>query len=219
MQKLRIPLAVIQILSFGALIAVTELAPGAGRGADPGARNWIMAAFLGSIVVSAVLSGILAVRLKRAAPVWVIGSIFIPFLVPFILAFMKEAPDARYVAPDRSASAQPQGGTAPAFNEQGFCARCVSETTDESPGSVSTTNGIGTALQGTRWREKGLDPCPVCGSVVQQKWRMFGWGVKPLGTYRILYVRGGIFSKRYFGRRLKADPVQRKTSIAGFSVG
>ncbi len=219
MKKLRIPLAVIQILSFGALVAVTELAPGGGRGAGPGARNWIMAAFLGSIIVSAVLSGMLAAGLRRAVPVWVIGSIFIPFLIPFILAFMKEAPDTSYVAPERSVPGSPRDESASGLNEQGFCARCVSETTEESPGSVSTTNGIGTALQGTRWREKGLDPCPVCGSVVQQKWYMFGWGVKPLGTYRILYVKEGIFSKRYFGRRLKADPVQRKASIAGFAAG
>jgi hypothetical protein len=209
MKALRIALASAQVACFALFYAVGKFMPQARIADTPNGMAFIMGGFGLVVVASAVLSGILAHKLKRSAPLWVIGSFFIPFLVPFILSFLKETPDTRYVAPDRNAPAPALAadGSLPAFSEQGYCARCVAETTDESPGSVSTMNGVGTALQGTRWSAKGLDPCPACGSVVQQKWRMFGFGVKALGTYRILYVKHGVFSNRYFGRRLRNDPV------------
>ena len=91
--------------------------------------------------------------------------------------------------------------------EEGFCEKCISQTTDEHPGTVYSLNAIGTMLMGTRWNPKGLDPCPDCGSVVQKKWYTFGVGIKPLGTYRILYLKKGLMESDFLGRRLKDDPV------------
>lgn len=91
----------------------------------------------------------------------------------------------------------------------GFCEKCLSETTDEFPGTISSVNAIGTMLMGSRWNPKGIDPCPNCGSVIQKKWITFGVGIIALGTYRILYFKKGITESDFIGRRLKNDPVNR----------
>jgi hypothetical protein len=156
----------------------------------------------GLAAVSAVLGGILAAKLNRAPGLWAMGTLLIPIVIPGVLCLVKTVPDRRYLP---GKNPRPAGAEV-ARNAQGYCQYCVDETTDESPGSVSTMNGIGTALMGTRWSSKGLDRCPICGSEVKQKWSTFGFGVKPSGTYRILYL-GGVFTKKYFGRRLKQDPV------------
>ena len=46
---------------------------------------------------------------------------------------------------------------------------------------------------------------------VQQTWMAFGIGVKPLGTYRILYLRKDLMEDDLLSRRLKADPVRPDT--------
>ncbi len=225
MKALRASLALLQVAGFLVITSLSRLAHSAQSAAGAQAAVSLMPARFGMIVIlafiiaSAILSGFLSHRLGRAVPLWVIGALFVPIFCPLILAFLNKVPNTSYTPPARTSveagpvqAADAPDGTVPAFTVQGFCQRCVAETTDESPGSVSTINGIGTALQGTRWKSKGLDPCPYCGSVVQQKWRMFGFPVKPLGSYRILYVKQGLLGSRYYGRRLKNDPVLMKPS-------
>jgi hypothetical protein len=76
----------------------------------------------------------------------------------------------------------------------GFCGRCISETTIESPGSTSTVNFIvGTRMVDVRNR------CPDCHSIVQRKLLLgflFWW---TLARYRVIYAGG----EQYVGRRLK----------------
>ena len=85
------------------------------------------------------------------------------------------------------------------------------QTADESTGTLYTLNGIGTMLSGTRWNPRGLAPCPSCGSVIQIKWFGIAFGIRALGTYRVLYTRPEAFSGRFIARRLKDDPVTRST--------
>lgn len=50
-------------------------------------------------------------------------------------------------------------------NEEGvFCATCAAESTDETPGRISTINGIGRTFHGK------AEPCATCGSVVRTLW-------------------------------------------------
>jgi hypothetical protein len=81
----------------------------------------------------------------------------------------------------------------------GFCTRCRSQTTDESPGNAYSVNFVGTKLIG------GPDPyqCPACGSIVQTKWFWFFVPIVPLGSYRIIYLEKEMFSSRYVGRKLR----------------
>lgn len=85
----------------------------------------------------------------------------------------------------------------------GFCAKCHSETTDESPRSTGTFNFIGTSLIGRK------DPCSICGSVVQSKYFCFLIPIVFLGRYRINYTRRtnlGMYQEaQYVGRRLKGE--------------
>jgi hypothetical protein len=79
----------------------------------------------------------------------------------------------------------------------GFCARCRSETTDESPGDTFTMNFVGTSLIGDS------DRCPACGSVVQTKWYRLFIPIIRLGRYRVIYSEKDPFSSRYVGRKLR----------------
>src|ERR1700730_5141303 len=45
-----------------------------------------------------------------------------------------------------------------------FCEYCVAETTDETPGDISTLNGIGRQFYGS------AAPCPECASVIRTLW-------------------------------------------------
>lgn len=90
------------------------------------------------------------------------------------------------------------------ITQTGFCATCVEQTTDESPGDTClhvSLGAFGTSLSGDD------DPCPACGSVVQTK-RL--WVIVPIahrGRYRVIYpghpwghLAG---SGQFIGRRMK----------------
>jgi len=64
----------------------------------------------------------------------------------------------------------------------GFCYRCWTETTDESPAHTASFRGRDAC-------------CAVCGSVVQTAWHRF----IPLGRYRVIHRGFGA----YVGRQLK----------------
>jgi len=79
-----------------------------------------------------------------------------------------------------------------------FCEKCLSETTDESPGSTFTMNWLfGTKLSGES------HPCSNCGSIIQTKWFIFIIPILKLGKYRVIYLESGFFESRFIGRRLK----------------
>jgi hypothetical protein len=60
-----------------------------------------------------------------------------------------------------------------------FCAHCIGESTDKTPGDVSTLNGIGRQFYGSG------KPCPECASVVRTLWwTLVSLPVIPLGSYR-----------------------------------
>lgn len=77
------------------------------------------------------------------------------------------------------------------FKHPDFCADCIDETVDKSPGGTFTLNGIGTRLYG--WGSK----CPNCSSVIKRKWFCIAFiPVIPLAKYRIKNVS----SSKYIGR-------------------
>jgi hypothetical protein len=88
----------------------------------------------------------------------------------------------------------------------GFCSRCLAETTDESPGNVTTVN----LFFGTRLIGIG-DPCTTCGSIVQGKYFCLLLPIVFLGRYRIKYLKGeGTLHSEYVGRRLRAYAAPNK---------
>lgn len=83
----------------------------------------------------------------------------------------------------------------------GFCHRCWTETTDESPGWLVRVLGIGPMLLVDR------DPCPDCGSFVARKWFCVVLPIVPLGWYRVrLQPRTHRYALGPVGRRLKRQP-------------
>jgi hypothetical protein len=76
----------------------------------------------------------------------------------------------------------------------GFCYPCWAQTSDESPGSTSTQRRFGIALSGE------VDPCAMCGSVIETKALWLGVPLVPLSQFRVIRAAGG----KYRGRRLKA---------------
>ncbi len=225
MKILRILLIVFPIVSLVSLVAGMSMQVNTEPG--PAAVNvpvpvTMMSLFSISYLICIIIVGIYAKKTNRSVGGWVAGSIFVPYLPPLILAFLKPAPVKSYYTGRPSAEA-PAGffeNSNASFKNgnmseednialaQGFCSKCIAETTDESPGNVNTVNGIGTALMGTRWLTRGLDRCPQCGSVIQTKWTTFGFGISKHGTYRILYTKQGFTKSKFFGRRLKSDYAQ-----------
>ena len=82
--------------------------------------------------------------------------------------------------------------------EDGFCARCRDQTTDESPGSTGVS-----FLLGIRRLIGHDDICSACGSVLQTKWFQFILPIIPLARYRVLYLDSGFFSSQYIGRKIR----------------
>ena len=71
------------------------------------------------------------------------------------------------------------------IDDSGFCKKCHDESTPQSPGSISTTNGTGTRFYGEDRR------CSECGSVVRVHWVVFSYlPLIPLGTYRYRALGG-----------------------------
>jgi len=215
-KQLKIILVVLQAVPLVALLTLAT-ATSAGRSSGS-ADDGVVAAALVVVYVpylaSVVLSGVLASRMKRRVLGWVLGAFFLPLFGPLILASRRslEQPASAPALAPLQGGREPRAGAIVkevAFNPGGFCTQCLSQTTGETPGNMTTFNGIGTALMGTRWRARGLNACPTCGSVVQTKWFTFGFAVKPLGTYRVIYTKKGLTTSRLFARRLHDDPVGR----------
>lgn len=213
-KRLKITLVVLQVVPLIALTALATASSAARKG-EPSGDGVVVAALAlvyVPMIANGIVGGILASKMKRSVAGWVLACVFLPLIGPLLLASRQslerragaQGPDAFSVP-----AAEGEGSVAPnaTFNPGGFCRKCLAETTDESTGNVTSFNGIGTTLMGTRWRAKGLDPCGACGSVVQTKWATFGIGFKPLGTYRVIYTKKGLTTSRFFARRLRNDPV------------
>ena len=94
--------------------------------------------------------------------------------------------------------AQPQQPRAVASREI-FCEHCVAESTDETPGDVSTLNGIGRQFYGSS------EPCPQCASVIRTLWwTVVELPVVPLGSYRYKTAQEGGRRARFWCRKLPA---------------
>jgi hypothetical protein len=85
----------------------------------------------------------------------------------------------------------------------GFCMGCYLQTTGESLAGTSTFNLVGTRLIGGFF-----DRCPICGSVLQERWYCLIVPVFPLGQYRVLYRERSLFYSRYLGRKLRKKATQ-----------
>jgi len=214
-RPLKIALVVLQLVPLVALVALATVTSGnhSGTPAEDDVVAGALVIVYAPMLASGVVGGILASRMKRSVLGWVLACVFLPLIGPLVLVSRKPPGELGRAREPAAVSASPAAdgsgaviGTA--SNPAGFCDRCLAETTDESTGNVTAVNGIGTMLMGTRWRAKGLHPCPVCGSVVQTKWATFGVGIKPLGTYRVLYTKQGLTTSRFFSRRLRCDPVR-----------
>jgi hypothetical protein len=82
-------------------------------------------------------------------------------------------------------------------SRQIFCAQCVAETSDETPGDVSTINGIGRKFYGSS------SPCPECGSVVRTLWwTLVEAPILPLGSYRYKTSEETVNRARFWCRKL-----------------
>jgi len=96
-----------------------------------------------------------------------------------------------------------------------FCVHCSAETTDETPGDVSTINGIGRQFYGS------AAPCPECASVVRTLW----WTVAhvplvPLASYRYKTAEERVTRARFWCRKLPSRHWQQiwKTWAIGLSA-
>jgi hypothetical protein len=80
-----------------------------------------------------------------------------------------------------------------------FCTQCVAETTDDTPGDVSTLNGIGRQFYGS------AAPCPECASVIRTLWwTLVSLPVVPLASYRYKTSEEHGTRARFWCRKLPA---------------
>src|ERR1700733_1786299 len=80
-----------------------------------------------------------------------------------------------------------------------FCDHCVAESTDKTPGDVSTLNGIGRKFYGS------AAPCPECASVIRTLWwTLVELPVVPLGSYRYKTSEESGTRARFWCRKLPA---------------
>jgi hypothetical protein len=79
-----------------------------------------------------------------------------------------------------------------------FCAHCIAESSDKTPGDVSTMNGTGRKFYGR------AAACAECGSVVRTLWwAFFHFPVIPLGSYRFKTAsEDHAFKSRFWCRKL-----------------
>jgi hypothetical protein len=96
-----------------------------------------------------------------------------------------------------------------------FCVSCVTATSDETPGDVSTLNGIGRQFYGS------AEPCPECASVIRTLW----WTVVdvpliPLGSYRYKTAEDRVMRARFGCRKLPARYWAQvwKTWVVGLAI-
>ncbi len=95
-----------------------------------------------------------------------------------------------------------------------FCAHCVAETNDKTPGNVSTLNGFGRKFYG------GAQPCLECSSVIRTLWWcVVDLPIIPLGSYRYKTAREGVMREQYWSRKLPRRhwPQVWKTWILGLA--
>jgi len=80
---------------------------------------------------------------------------------------------------------------------KGFCENCLAESSDETPGDVSATNGFGRKFYGA------AAPCTKCGSVVRTLWwTAIDIPLIPRGSYRYKTVSDNeIGMSRFWARR------------------
>jgi len=97
-----------------------------------------------------------------------------------------------------------------------FCESCVAETTDETPGYVSTLNGIGRQFYGS------AAPGPECASVIRTLWwTLVSLPVVPLASYRYKTSEEHGTRARFWCRKLPALHWNQifKTWVIGLVAG
>jgi len=84
-----------------------------------------------------------------------------------------------------------------ATSQKIFCEHCVSETTNETPGDVSTVSGVGRKFYGS------AAPCPECASVIRTLWWTFASiPIVPVASYRYKTASEGFRRARFWCREL-----------------
>ena len=95
----------------------------------------------------------------------------------------------------------------------GFCEDCLAESSDQTPGDVSATNGFGRKFYGA------AAPCTKCGSVVRTLWwTAIDIPLMPRGSYRYKTVSDNeVGMSRFWARRTQTHWGQIfKTWLFGF---
>ena len=85
--------------------------------------------------------------------------------------------------------------------EKGFCEKCTAESTEQTPGNVSATNGIGRKFYGS------MKPCATCGSVIRTLWwTCVDIPLVPRGSYRYKTISDNdINMARFWARRTRTQ--------------
>ncbi len=102
------------------------------------------------------------------------------------------------------------------MTETGFCSECVADSTEQTPGNISTVNGVGRMFYG------GAEPCAKCGSVVRTLWWTFAsLPLIPRGSYRYKTVSDDKFRKKTFLARRSSMRWGQvfKTWVLGLAIG
>jgi hypothetical protein len=97
-----------------------------------------------------------------------------------------------------------------------FCEHCVAETSDKTPGDVSTINGIGRKFYGS------AAPCPQCASVIRTLWwTLVEVPIVPLASYRYKTSQEGVNRSRFWCRQLPSRHWEQvwKTWAIGLVAG
>jgi hypothetical protein len=80
--------------------------------------------------------------------------------------------------------------------QSGFCKECLAGSTSDSPGGISSINGIGRKFYGD------AEKCPTCGSAVRVLWFVFCMiPIIPLGSYRFQETESGVVRSRFLARK------------------
>ncbi|MCW8129491.1 MAG: serine/threonine protein kinase [Planctomycetota bacterium] len=96
--------------------------------------------------------------------------------------------------------------------QTGFCDRCRTQSSERTPGSISTVNGVGRKFYGS------AEPCPDCASVIRTLWFTFiDFPLIPLGSYRYKPLgEEGMRSSQFLARR---TPLRWEQVFATWFVG
>jgi hypothetical protein len=103
----------------------------------------------------------------------------------------------RNAAPGFAAKGLPSQPSRSVTSRGVFCEHCVAETTDKTPGDVSTINGIGRKFYGS------AAPCPECASVIRTLWwTLIEVPIVPLASYRYKTSEEAVSRSRFWCRKL-----------------